>query len=134
MVTELAENGCLDSFLSYFRKQDINAKLDPFAVVSLFLQSCFSVDFIHNRAEVRVIHKDLNPSNMLISEDGIVKMCDFGASTNRNFTNIIPIRHGYQPPEFNLINDEQKPNLTLLDNKIDIYCLGVLLFHLATND
>jgi serine/threonine protein kinase len=34
------------------------------------------------QAELKVIHRDVKPSNILINRNGQVKMCDFGISGN----------------------------------------------------
>lgn len=52
----------------------------------------------------RTIHRDIKPSNILVSQDGIVKVCDFGISKIRNFLEPgVTLAHfasfPYAPPE-----------------------------------
>ena len=44
---------------------------------SYFCQIICGVEYLHSQ---RVIHKDLKPDNLLLSLDGIVKICDFGVA------------------------------------------------------
>jgi serine/threonine protein kinase/tetratricopeptide (TPR) repeat protein len=49
--------------------------LDIDARVSLFLEVCDAVEFAHSH---EVVHRDLKPTNILVSADGQVKLLDFG--------------------------------------------------------
>ena len=42
------------------------------------LDICRGMAFLHS---VNIVHRDLKPDNCLVSHDGNVKICDFGASS-----------------------------------------------------
>ena len=52
----------------------------------LSYRKCFSLQVVkalhYLQAELKVIHRDVKPSNILINRNGQVKMCDFGISGN----------------------------------------------------
>jgi serine/threonine protein kinase len=78
---------------------------------------------------LHIIHRDVSPSNVLLSHDGAVKLCDFGiakakkrsAETTRG---LVKGKYPYMSPEQCL----QEP----LDRRSDIFAMGVLLYELTT--
>ncbi|HEY4219837.1 MAG TPA: serine/threonine-protein kinase, partial [Myxococcota bacterium] len=76
-----------------------------------------------------LVHRDINPSNIVIAPSGEVKILDFGiarASTKRHQTasGVIKGTPGYMSPE-------QMYGHTV-DARSDIYCLGILVYELLT--
>jgi len=77
-----------------------------------------------------VVHRDLKPSNILVTDDGRIKLCDFGVArmaTGENDrltqTGQIMATPGYMSPE----QSTGEP----VDMRSDIYSLGVILWELA---
>ena len=68
LAMEYVEGEPLDLYCDH-HKLDIQARL------SLFLQICESVDYVHRNL---IVHRDLKPSNILVTADGTVKLLDFG--------------------------------------------------------
>lgn len=82
------------------------------------------------------IHRDIDPSNIMITSDGKIKLLDFGiaknlgtvASTDQQFTTtgVFMGKAGYAAPEL-VLGDVNNQNETT-----DIYALGIMLFQLLT--
>jgi len=80
-----------------------------------------------------IIHRDLKPFNIMISDLDCVKICDFGMSKQRgepfagsNSGMCIGSPH-YAPPE-------QASDPDRVDERADIYAVGVLLYRMLTGE
>lgn len=79
-----------------------------------------------------LVHRDLNPRNVLISREGDVKILDFGiaktasrvAAMPKTRAGVVKGTSGYMSPEQATGND--------VDSRTDIYQAGLLLFELLT--
>jgi serine/threonine-protein kinase len=49
--------------------------LEPREAVDILAQSCRGLDYAHRNG---VVHRDVKPGNLLLSDDGMVKLADFG--------------------------------------------------------
>lgn len=97
-------------------------------VINWGIQLCDVLEYLHTRTPP-VIYRDMKPSNVMLREDGTVKLIDFGIA--REFkegkgedTKMLGTR-GYAAPE-QLTKNIQS------DARTDIYSLGVTLHHLVT--
>jgi serine/threonine-protein kinase len=74
-----------------------------------------------------LIHRDVTPSNILISFAGEVKLSDFGLAKRRHDRSVVGSLKGnlaYMSPE--------QANQAQLDRRTDIFSLGAILFELLT--
>jgi CheY-like chemotaxis protein len=87
---------------------------------------CRGLDFAHSKD---VIHRDLKPGNVWLTDEGVAKIGDFGiaftpAHTRVTQTGIIMGTVSYMPPE-------QGMGRTV-DARSDLYSLGAMLYELVT--
>lgn len=84
-----------------------------------------------NDRELKLVHRDISPQNILISSDGAVKLVDFGIAkaATKNTQTLAGALKGkllYMSPEQAM----GQP----LDNRSDLYSLGLVLFELLTGE
>jgi serine/threonine protein kinase/tetratricopeptide (TPR) repeat protein len=80
----------------------------------------------------KIVHSDLKPANVLLSDDGQPMLLDFGVAYDQkcrsNDLKIGGTRPYMAPEHIQSIRDE----VMLFDGRSDIYSLGVILFELLT--
>lgn len=112
------------SVIDAMRKRDRGMTEPECAVAAA--QSIAALEFLHAKT---IIHRDLNAANILLSDEGMMKIADFGVSTfapkgRRNSFIGSPC---WMAPE--VIMCEQKPEW--YSNVVDIWSLGVTLIEFA---
>lgn len=88
MVMEYVKGKSLEKILE---KEKI---LDCDRAVDIIKQIAYGIDHAHKN---KIIHRDLRPSNILISEEGTVKITDFGTSAWLNSSQYASTRIGSPP-------------------------------------
>ena len=139
-IARLLDAGRAADGLPYFAMEFVKGKpLDEFCDeknlniqerLRLFLQICAAVSFAHSRL---VVHRDLKPTNILVTENGTVKLLDFGIAKiltpdedlqNQTVTALGMMTPAYASPE--QIRGE------IVSTSSDIYSLGLILYELLT--
>ncbi|CAN8267705.1 unnamed protein product [Cochlearia groenlandica] len=135
LVYEFLSNGSLEEWIN-------GSKIKPDGSVGLSLEERLNVaidiasalDYLHNDCEVPVVHCDLKPSNILLNEEMVAKVGDFGlarvlfdASDDRchasiSSTHVLKGSIGYIPPEYGI---GEKPS-----QAGDVYSFGVMLLEI----
>ncbi|MBN2359916.1 MAG: serine/threonine protein kinase [Deltaproteobacteria bacterium] len=101
-------------------------------VVDAIGQACSGLSYSHNLADaahepLNIIHRDINPHNLLISYAGDLKIIDFGIakstmSVNKTETGTIKGKFVYMSPE----QSAAEP----LDKRSDIFSLTIVLYEM----
>ena len=96
-------------------------------VIEIVLQVCDALEFLH-QFNPPIIHRDVKLSNIMISNDGIVKLIDYNAvryyeeGVNKDTMLIGTV--GYAAPE--------QFGFSQTDVRTDIYAVGIVLNHMLT--
>jgi serine/threonine protein kinase len=100
--------------------------LDVDEGVDVILQACRGLDYAHRNG---VVHRDVKPGNLLVSEAAVVKLADFGIARAANQSSITQVGSvlgtaAYLAPE-QARGEEAGP-------RADLYSLGVVTYQLLS--
>lgn len=120
IVMEYVEGKNLKQLL---KKRD---KLTVAEVVDIMLQITSAMGVAHDSL---IVHRDLKPQNILIKDDGEIKITDFGIAMALNATQLTQTNSAmgsvhYFPPE--------QANGKGSSLKSDVYSLGIMMYELLT--
>jgi serine/threonine protein kinase len=115
------------------RKKDQELGLEN--ILYIICRICAGLDYSHNLKDLygkalSIIHRDINPQNILITYEGQVKIIDFGiakaASHNtKTRENLIKGKLAYMSPE--------QANGQAIDHRSDIFSTGIILYELLAD-
>lgn len=95
---------------------------------ALFARTADALQFAHNSG---VIHRDVKPSNILLTGDGLPKVCDFGLATIED--SLAPSRSSELAGSPDYMSPEQLSRREkVIDPRSDIFSLGVAFFETLT--
>ncbi len=124
----------LRELMSYHKRR--NLEIPPPIVLDLALQLCDGLRYAHHAEDekgnpIHMVHRDLKPTNILLSSHGVIKIADFGiarAETNSRRTALGGVLKGtaqYMSPE-------QAFGELHLDHRSDIFSWGSIVYELIT--
>ncbi|MFQ5572464.1 MAG: serine/threonine protein kinase, partial [Rhodothermales bacterium] len=141
-IARLLDGGVSDEDRPYFAMEYIDGlplpdycdthRLDVEARLRLFQDVCRAVQYAHRSL---IVHRDLKPSNMLVTEDGTVKLLDFGIAklldpeAQSGATALTEAGLRAMTPEYAAPEQVRGEPVT---TATDVYTLGVVLYELLT--
>lgn len=143
IVEEFVEGVALDKLIS--KQISLGTELS----LLVFLDACYALKYAHSK---NIVHRDIKPGNILISKRAEVKLADFGiASTEKE--SVLPPESKSESGENSTQSTAIDENLTQsgvmlgtpaymspeqigdsrsVDNRADIYSMGVMLYEMIT--
>ncbi|XP_060192980.1 cysteine-rich receptor-like protein kinase 42 isoform X2 [Lycium barbarum] len=125
LVYEFVTNKSLDQYLFDKNKVKILSWEERFRII---VGTAEGIDFLHRGSEIRIIHRDIKSSNVLLDENLEAKIADFGlarclAADKSHLSTGIAGTLGYMAPEY-LVKGQ-------LTEKADVYSYGVLVLEIV---
>ena len=122
----------LHRILTSAAEQGVPISLD--VALTLIAGLCSGLHYAHEKAgpegkPLDIVHRDVSPSNVIVSYDGAVKLVDFGIAraTSRQQTT-----QGGLKGKIAYMSPEQCRSKAALDRRSDLFSVGTLLYELTT--
>jgi serine/threonine-protein kinase len=103
------------------------------SALGIVLHIAQALDYVHGLHDeygrpLNIVHRDLNPANVMVSYDGAVKLIDFGIA--KAATKVYETRTGVIKGTYGYIAPEQLSSKTRskVDHRADVFALGVLMY------
>ncbi|EFO62421.1 Kinase, NEK [Giardia lamblia P15] len=134
LETEYCRGGSLWGLMAWMRKSDM--RFSEQEIWELFAQLASALHYLHKTNEHIGItaHLNLRPDNVLLTQDGTLKLCGFGYSVTRQPNKLFVLRNpgtAYHAPEVVAFTNSQG-NSEGYTEAADIWSLGCMIYELCT--
>ncbi len=114
-------------------KQRERERISPALIARIGADAAAALHYAHelrgpNGKPLGLVHRDVSPANLMISYDGVVKLCDFGIAKAAALTDQrtnpgqVKGKYAYMSPEQTVA--------TALDGRSDVFSLAIVLWEL----
>lgn len=123
---EFVEGERLDEIIKRIKTKEVNFSLDQ--LINIMYQLLDILDFAHNK---QIVHRDINPTNIMLTPDGILKLTDFGiakiATDEYSITSTDQTLGTMQYSSLEQLLVGEK-----VDHRTDIFSAGMILYEFLT--
>jgi serine/threonine protein kinase len=123
IILEFIDGWSLVEYLE--RHQELGYLPDPELSVFIASRVCRALQYVFEKA--RIVHRDISPSNVMITTEGTVKLIDFGIAAPSG------TREAYLAGKPSYMAPEMVVELRA-DHRSDLFSLGAVLFETLTGE
>jgi serine/threonine-protein kinase len=123
IILEYIDGWSLIEYLDRHEEQNRRPDVD----LSVFIASrvCRALQYVFEKS--KIVHRDISPSNIMMTREGTVKLIDFGIATRSGTQDHgLTGKPAYMAPEMVV---ERRT-----DNRSDLFALGAVLYELLTGE
>ncbi len=117
------------------RSKQLRREVPAELVASFGAQLASALHYAHSltgeRGPLGLVHRDISPTNVMVTNQGVVKLLDFGIAKAAGMLRDQDTRTGVVKGKFAYMSPEQAGGLDL-DSRSDLFALGVVLTELLT--
>ena len=119
IIMEYFDNGDLKDYIEVLSELKKKNMIKKDEIWYIFYQCMSGLTYLH---KTNVIHRDIKPDNIFMNKNKIIKIGDFGISTQiKKLKFSVKGTPGYMAPELELEN---------YDEKVDIYSMGCVFYEI----
>ncbi|XP_045792480.1 rust resistance kinase Lr10-like [Trifolium pratense] len=130
LIYEFMPNGSLEKYIFSHTEESNSLSCEKLYDISLGVAR--GIEYLHNGCNMKILHFDIKPHNILLDENFNPKVSDFGLArlcpTDNSIVSLTAVRGtiGYMAPELFY------RNVGTISYKADVYSFGMLLMEMAS--
>ncbi|GAU30851.1 hypothetical protein TSUD_15370 [Trifolium subterraneum] len=130
LIYEFMPNGSLEKYIYSHTVEKYSLSCEQLYIISLGVAR--GIEYLHNGCNMKILHFDIKPHNILLDENFNPKVSDFGLArlcpTDNSTVSLTAARGtiGYMAPELFY------RNVGTISYKADVYSFGMLLMEMAS--
>ncbi|AES59898.2 receptor-like kinase [Medicago truncatula] len=130
LIYEFMPNGSLEKYIFSHTKENYSLSCEQLYSISLGVAR--GIEYLHHGCNMKILHFDIKPHNILLDENFNPKVSDFGLArlcpTDKSIVSLTAARGtiGYMAPELFY------RNVGTISYKADVYSFGMLLMEMAS--
>lgn len=107
----------------------VHQKLPVAKIVEYLAPAVEALQYAHNKG---IVHRDVTPKNILVTNQGVTKLLDFGLSKILANKNLMMTTTAFGTPDY--LSPEQLIDNAEVDVRTDQFALGALIYQLLTGE
>jgi serine/threonine protein kinase len=117
------------------RSHALRRQIPIAAVLTIVAGAAAGLNHAHDRKGIdgrplNIVHRDVSPSNLMVSYEGNVKLVDFGVAKAAHNTH--ETASGTVKGKISYLSPEQARGSSVVDRRSDLFALGIVMWELLT--